>query len=214
METLELMRQRHSVRQYSDKPIPEETKKALLSLVEEINKESNQNFQLFFEEPEAFNTLMAHYGKFSGVKNYLALVSDDEEKAGYYGEKFVLESQRLGLNSCWVAMTYGKRKVKIISDGKQKLICVIAFGYGKNSGIPHRSKEVSSVLKIIGEKPDYLDLAAEACLLAPTGMNQQKFIITSDNGKITISINGKGFYTKIDLGIVKYHFAAITETKK
>ena len=46
----------------------------------------------------------------------------------------------------------------------------------------------------------------EAALLAPTAMNQQKFFfeLSSDN-KINAAC-GKGFYTKLDLGIVKYHF--------
>ena len=39
----------------------------------------------------------------------------------------------------------------------------------------------------------------------PTAMNQQKFYLNYADGKITASA-GRGFYTKIDLGIVKYHF--------
>ena len=36
-------------------------------------------------------------------------------------------------------------------------------------------------------------------------MNQQKFMLSYTEGKVTATA-GKGFYTKIDLGIVKYHF--------
>ena len=58
---------------------------------------------------------MAHYGKFENVKNYIAIVGNknDQEKAGYYGEKIVLKCPELGLNTCWVAMTYGKSKAEI-----------------------------------------------------------------------------------------------------
>ncbi len=63
-------------------------------------------------EPKAFDSKMAHYGNFSGVNNYLALIGkkdkDLEEKCGYYGEKIVLYAQTLGLNTCWVALTYKK----------------------------------------------------------------------------------------------------------
>ncbi len=45
---------------------------------------------------------MAHYGEFSGVRNYIAML---EESCGYYGERLVLLAQQLGLNTCWVAMT-------------------------------------------------------------------------------------------------------------
>ncbi len=36
-------------------------------------------------------------------------------------------------------------------------------------------------------------------------MNQQKFTLTYADGKVTAKA-GMGFYTKVDLGIVKYHF--------
>ena len=43
-------------------------------------------------------------------------------------------------------------------------------------------------------------------MLAPTAMNQQKFVFYL-SGKNTVTARaGAGFYTKIDLGIVKYHF--------
>ena len=55
---------------------------------------------------------MAHYGKFSGVQNYIALIgrknNDLDEKIGYYGERLALVAQTLGLNTCWVALTFGK----------------------------------------------------------------------------------------------------------
>jgi hypothetical protein len=50
------------------------------------------------------DSMMAHYGKFIGVKNYIALVgpksSVQEERLGYYGEQIVLKAQKLGLNTC------------------------------------------------------------------------------------------------------------------
>ena len=45
----------------------------------------------------------------------------------------------------------------------------------------------------------------EAALLASTAMDQQKFSFTCEDGVVTAK-PGIGFYTKIDLGIVKYHF--------
>ncbi|MFR4516202.1 MAG: nitroreductase family protein [Dorea sp.] len=41
---------------------------------------------------------MAHYGKFENVKNYIAIVGNknNQEKAGYYGEKIVLKCPELG----------------------------------------------------------------------------------------------------------------------
>ena len=45
-----------------------------------------------------------------------------------------------------------------------------------------------------------------ATLLAPTAMNQQKFFFTLQPDGSVKAACGKGFYTKLDLGIVKYHF--------
>ena len=42
-------------------------------------------------------------------------------------------------------------------------------------------------------------------MLAPTAMNQQKFLFSEKNGVVSAKAK-RGFYSKMDLGIVKYHF--------
>ena len=56
------------------------------------------SIQVFYDEPKCFDSFMAHYGKFENVKNYIAIVGNknDQEKAGYYGEKIVLKCPELG----------------------------------------------------------------------------------------------------------------------
>ena len=56
-----------------------------------------------------------------------------------------------------------------------------------------------------GPAPDWFRKGVEAALLAPTAMNQQKFKFTL-RGDTVAAKAGMGFYTKVDLGIVKYHF--------
>lgn len=147
---------------------------------------------------------MAHYGKFTNVENYIAIVGtkSDQQKAGYYGEQLVLKCQELGLNTCWVAMTHGKTKA-IIENG-QKLLIVISLGYGETQGIPHKSKNISELSRS-DESTEWFEKGMEAVSLAPTAMNQQKFMFELKNGKVTAKALG-GFYTKIDLGIAQYHF--------
>lgn len=214
MDMLEIMKARHSVRQYEEKRIEIPEREALFHLVKECNKESGMNIQIVFDEPRCFEGIMAHYGKFSGVNNYIALVgkkgADLEEKAGYYGEKIVLKAQELGLNTCWVAMTHGK-SVAEIKKG-EKLACIIALGYGANQGVPHKSKPLEQLCSCAKAMPDWFSKGMEAVLLAPTAMNQQKFYFTLENGGVSAKA-GKGFYTKMDLGIVKYHFEAVTGRK-
>lgn len=214
MDILEIMKARHSVRQYSGKRIESGMRETLAALVSDCNTESGLNIQIIFDEPKCFDSMMAHYGKFSGVENYIALVgkkeADLDEKAGYYGEKLVLKAQELGLNTCWVAMTHGKSAAEIKKGGK--LACIIALGYGVTQGAAHTNKPLEQLCNCASDMPDWFSKGMEAALLAPTAMNQQKFFITLENGKVSARA-GKGFYTKMDLGIVKYHFEAATGRK-
>lgn len=211
MDILEIMKARHSMRQYSGKKIDGGIREALTALVHECNNESGLNMQIIFDEPKCFDGIMAHYGKFSGVENYIALVGKKgdslDEKAGYYGEKLVLKAQELGLNTCWVAMTHGKSAAKIQKG--EKLACIIALGYGITQGAAHRNKPLEQLCNCASGMPDWFSKGMEAALLAPTAMNQQKFYITLENGKVSARA-GRGFYAKMDLGIVKYHFEAVT----
>ena len=54
MEILELMKQRHSVRQYKDIAIGPEQRIALNHLIEEINGEAGLHIQIFYDEPQCF----------------------------------------------------------------------------------------------------------------------------------------------------------------
>lgn len=211
MEIIELMKERHSVRQYTDKKIEKEKREVLNALIAKINQKAGLHIQIIYDEPKCFNSMMAHYGKFDGVNNYIALVrekSKPDESLGYYGEQIVLKAQELGLNTCWVAMTHGKSKAQI--DKGEKLVCLISLGYGKTAGAAHKSKKLSEVCNYKKDMPEWFLSGMEAALLAPTAMNRQKFyfeLLPDNSIKITC---GKGLYTKLDLGIVKYHFEVVS----
>ncbi len=212
---LKLMKERHSVRQYTDRKIEEEKRDILNSLISEINKETGLNIQIFYDEPKCFDSMIARYGSFKGVNNYIALVGkksdDSEEKSGFFGEKIVLKAQELGLNTCWVAMSHGKSKA-VINKG-EKQVCIIALGYGETNGTTRKSKSVSQVSNYNSDMPEWFLHGVEASLLAPTAVNQQKFyfeLLPDNSVKATA---GRGFYTKLDLGIVKYHFEVISGRK-
>lgn len=211
MNLMDAMKERHSVRSYNEKAIEGDVKTELLSCIEQCNKESGLHMQLITNEPQAFSGFMAHYGKFSGVKNYIAMIGKKdarlEEKCGYYGEKVVLKAQELGLNTCWVAMTYSKVKTAFQINPGEKLCLVIAIGYGETQGTEHKTKPSEAVMKAENPVPEWFQKGIAAALLAPTAMNQQKFLFTLKGNTVTAKA-GTGFYTKIDLGIAKYHFEA------
>ena len=52
MDIQEAMQQRHSVRQYEDRKIEPEKRKALCAEAEKINRESGLHVQILFDEPK------------------------------------------------------------------------------------------------------------------------------------------------------------------
>ena len=202
---------RHSVRKYLNQPIPQDAVARLQIEIKKINKESGLNFQFVLNEPKAFGGFMAHYGKFENVSNYFALIgkkSDPKlhEKIGYYGERLVILAGVLGIETCWVALTYSKAKCKAKPKKNEKLVCVVSVGEGgTNQGVAHKSKDVNKLAQITDSDPDWFKEGVRLALLAPTAMNQQKFFISRIDNKVKI-IAKSGPYSKVDLGIVKYHF--------
>lgn len=208
MDWIEVMKARHSVRQFTDRAIPQSDREALASKVSELNEEGGLHMQLFFDEPECFDSAKAHYGSFAGVNNYLAIVGPKsgqlEEKAGYYGEHVVMLAQSLGIDSCWVGLTHGKSHA-VVEPGEKQVI-VIALGYGAKPGVPHKSKPIDELCSVEGAMPDWFRMGMEGAMLAPTAVNQQKFIVCYDGSKLTARVSGRGFFVKTDLGIVKCDF--------
>lgn len=212
MTELEAIKARHSVRKYTDKPI-ETTKVATLRAeVEKLNAESGLNIQLVLDEPKCFSTGMWKYGQFSGVNNYFVMAGpkgkEAEEKIGYYGEKLVLLAQTLGLNTCWVGLTYKKIPGTFTLRDGDIVHCVIALGYGTTPGVQHPMKPVEQFYESNGLAPEWFRAGMEAAMLAPTAVNQQKFkFILHDGNKVEAkTLFSMAGYTNIDLGIVKYHF--------
>ena len=201
---------RHSVRSYLDKPLDPSSVAELQALISELNAKSGLHMQLILNESKPFSGLLSRIGWLAGVKNYLALVGPDseelEEKCGYYGERFVLEAQMRGINSCWVGGTYSRGKCSAQVTPGEKLALVIALGYGKNQGRSRKSKSFDAVASAQGAAPEWFRRGVESALLAPTAINQQSFkleLVGSDGVRATA---GRGAFVKVDLGIVKCHF--------
>lgn len=217
-DIMETIKARHSVRAYTDQPLDAAARAKLEELIAACNTEGNLSIALKCDEPKAFDSTLARYGKFSNVRNYLILAGRDApdlaERCGYYGERIVLAAQEMGLNTCWVALTFKKRYVKKLVAPSDKLVIVIALGYGANAGSAHKSKAAEDVARILADDgaPEWFDRGIEAALLAPTAVNQQKFeiMLTQESdaeGKPLVAIKSKGgTYSDVDLGIVRLHF--------
>ena len=216
MTIQEAIEARHSVRAYKDLPLSEEIVKLLEDELVKLNNEGQLHIQLICNEPKAFQGTMAKYGKFRNANNYLVMAGkkseDLDERIGYYGEHLVLLAQTLGLNTCWVGLSYSKVPGTYVLGEDEKIACYIAIGYGETQGVGHKIKTVEQVSNASDITPSWFKIGIEAALLAPTAVNQQKFSfehVGVKNNCHQIKAK-KGFsmigYTKMDLGIAKYHF--------
>ena len=217
MTLLEAIEARHSVRAYKDQPLTEEIVKTLEDKIKEVNDEGQLHMQLILNEPKAFLGTLAKYGKFRGVMNYIVIAgraADDlDVRAGYYGEQLVLLAQTLGLNTCWVGLSYKKVPGTYVLEEGEKIACYIAIGYGETQGVNHKIKTVEQVSRSFADTtPSWFRKGVEAALLAPTAVNQQKFsfeYLGMKDGRHQVRAK-KGFsligYTQMDLGIAKCHF--------
>jgi len=124
MTLQEAIEARHSVRAYKELPLTKDVVKVLNEQIAVLNREGNLHIQLILNEPKAFLGTMAKYGKFRNVGNYIVMAgkkADDlDERVGYYGEHLVLLAQTLGLNTCWVGLSYSKVPGTYVLDEGEK----------------------------------------------------------------------------------------------
>ena len=227
MTLQEAIEARHSVRAYKDQLLAEDVAKRLEKEIVEVNQTGKLHIQLIQNEPRAFQGTLAKYGRFRNVNNYLVMAgkkTDDlDERIGYYGEHLVLLAQTLGLNTCWVGLTYKKIPDTYVLEEGEVIKAYIAIGYGETQGTSHKIKTIEQVsrsaVRTLSSSKNADDIVplcfkkgVEAALLGPTAVNQQKFsfeYLGMKDGHHLVRAK-KGFsmigYTQMDLGIAKYHF--------
>lgn len=216
MTLQEAIEARHSVRAYKNEPLAEDASRRLEEEINVVNQKGSLHIQLIQNEPKAFQGTLAKYGKFRNANNYIVMAgkkADDlDERVGYYGEHLVLLAQTLGLNTCWVGLSYKKVPGTYVLEEGEVIKAYIAIGYGETQGLGHKIKTPEQVSNVSDITPLWFKSGVEAALLAPTAVNQQKFFFEylGMNGahhhvqaKKDFSMIG---YAQIDLGIAKYHF--------
>lgn len=208
MTLQEALKERHSVRNYQDKKIEKEIVNQLNEMIAKCNEEGNLHLQLVEDAGNTFNRLLNKAMGLGSAPSVIACIGKDDatldERVGYYGQQIVLYAQQLGLNTCWAGTYNPKNVMAEIKDG-ERLVIVIAIGYGVNGGRDRKSKTFEQVTSGSGDYPEWFVDGVKAALLAPTAVNQQKFMISLEDDKVCIKSKG-GFLGNVDLGIVKYNF--------
>ena len=206
---LDAIMDRHSVRNYKPKKIEHEKVEMLKEFINTLNVEGELHLQFIEDAGNTFNRLLNKMMGLGSAPSVIACVGKDndnlDQRVGYYGEKLVLYAQKLGLNTCW-AGTFNKKNIGAVIEEGERLVIAIAIGYGENTGKPHKSKNISQVSESEVESPDWFMKGVETALLAPTAINQQKFLIRLKKDGSVEFIDKGGVLSQIDLGIVKCHF--------
>ena len=217
MTIQEAIEARHSVRAYTGQPLAADVVEVLEEKISELNEKGHLHMQLIRNETKAFQGKLAKYGKFRGVNDYIVMAgqkADDlDERIGYYGEQLVLLAQTLGLNTCWVGLSYSKVPGTYVLEAGEVIEAYISIGYGETQGVSHKIKRVEQVSNANDLTPSWFRQGVEAALLAPTAVNQQKFFfeyIPARDGKPVRVLAKRNFsligFTQMDLGIAKCHF--------
>lgn len=233
-DKLDLLGKRHSVRSYDPTPLADNVKNKLRSEATYINcHEAGLNFQICFDDKSPFDGWKRSYGMFKNVSNYLAAVIDPTfphaaERAGYYGEQFVMEAVGLGLGTCFVGVTYSSSHIGATVEVYEKVPFLIAFGNRAASpsfiermtkSFIHRGK-VSPRDFFEGSETDYNELirrfpwllrALKAVACAPSSLNKRpvRLRLKEHEGRAHIAAFVPDEDSQaVDLGIAKYNVAA------
>ncbi len=208
MDALTAVKERHSVRSYKDMDLEEDKRKLIEEEISVINSVSGLNIQLIDGTDGVMSGVSKLFGGWDSLpRNYIAMVGKDDGglavNCGYYGERLVLFAQSIGLNTCWVGM-FKRSKVEAEVKPGEKICITIFIGYGNDQGKPHKSKSVSDVSEAINP-PEWFVSGVECALLAPTAMDQQRFIFSLKDGEVYVRTK-KASFADVDMGIAKYHF--------
>lgn len=220
MDIYEAVKTRRSVRDYNRCALTDDDIDMLIDEIAYINYKGNLNVQLRLDEPQTFVGGFASYGNIKGARNYIAMVGPKgktiDERLGYYGERLVLAAQMRGISSVWLGLTYNKGKMGAVVDKGDVCPLVIAIGYSDMGSGPRKVKPLERFAKVKGNPmkstdglPQWFVSGLEMVQLAPSAMNQQRYVfdlVDGDQGMSVRATTKMGPYTKTDLGIARYHF--------
>ena len=203
------MEKRHTVRKYLDKPLDMDLIGLLNDRIERNNCVYNLTFKLITNNSDGLSSL-ARLMSNNSVQNYIILAgkdnSDLDKKIGYCGADLILYAQSLGLNTWWCgSMFNGKNALKHLDNKAVRVNGVIAIGYGKTQGVPHKSKTADQVSHYKGKAPEWFKSGIKALLLAPSALNRQPYIVNGEGNKVSLKVKN-GTFSQVDLGIGKYFF--------
>lgn len=220
----ELIKQRLSVRTYSEKPITAEVRRKLNDYLQDSEGPFGGRVRFSLIERNAADlgphNKLGTYGVIKGAAVFLAAIGEKSHKnledLGYAFEKVILYATSLGLGTCWLGGTF--KKSEFAQAGQLKdyeiLPCITPIGYPGSS----RSFLDSAMRFVAGSKnrKDWRELffrqefarplakeeagdlaiPLEMVRLAPSASNKQPWRIVWDDNKVHFYLQHTKGYAK------------------
>ncbi|WP_026476876.1 nitroreductase family protein [Alkaliphilus transvaalensis] len=219
----EIIKNRVSVRSYSNENLSEEVKKQINSYLTSIEGpfEAETRFQMIDREDIKINNgKIGTYGVIKGANTYIAGMLKkgdyDLEELGYVFEKAILFLTSIGLGTCWLGGTFKRSGVEeIVGLQQEEMLPVITpVGYGLE-----KKRFIDSTIRLIAgsnNRKDWKELffnndfdevlnkesAAEYKLplemvrLAPSASNKQPWRIVKDDQRWHFYMESTKGYSK------------------
>ena len=233
MPTLEDLKNRHSVRSFTNKELSQDIINKMNAEITMINThESGLKFSLCVNDNNPFRTFKQSYGFFKNANNYIACVVEPHykhayQRAGYFAQQLVMKAFSLGLGTCYVGGTYDRDAVSVMLKAGEKLLFVVLIGYEnyeeKAPAIARMAYNMihlkkMSVMDFLSTDEDRENVlrnnplladALNAVAVAPSSLNKRPARVKYEKGEISIYTENSDDKTMIDLGIAQYNFQAV-----
>jgi nitroreductase len=230
----EIIRKRHSVRNYENTELSKEIKEKLQAYLDGINASEGPlcgkvRISLVQKNDANKEVKLGTYGVIKGANYYLVAVCKngdyDFENLGFLFEKVILYCTSLGLGTVWLGGTFNKgnfaKAVQLKEDEILPIVSPVGIEGGKKSILgalfskkngPQR-KDFAQLF--FNEKFDtpltYEDAkeygeVLEMVRLAPSAVNKQPWRILKEGNNYHFYSEGKSEMSRIDMGIGICHF--------
>ena len=146
---------------------------------------------------------------------------NSEVQIGYLGEALALEATRVGVDTCWIAGAFSRKRASALArlDTSEHVPAIVALGVAKTRmdrgertmrAIARASSRASIEKLVRGADlagwPAWAQSAVEAARLAPSGGNSQPWRFRYEAGSLVVSKATTLYWTAtIDIGIAMLH---------
>lgn len=234
-EIYEIIERRSSVRDYALTPLTAAQREALeRACAEAAAPFGGRVYMCLTVAPEGADVARpGTYGVIHGATEFLVLATDGSDEAllsaGYAFERVVLEATRLGLGTCWMAVTFRSSSFAAYVPEGMTLAAVSPVGVA--SGKRHMLERITRTFVRETHRVDFDRLFScgtfgtavprdsrfvrplEAVRRAPSSVNSQPWaaLVDADGRRVYFYSRKRSSCLQLDMGIALCHFALACE---